>query len=85
MKITVSLVEALPPETVICDVEWISTSGEQMRARVPVITPTEDLPKPTPIEGVAGLLEPPHLPQSIQVEAVLRARKLAEQFIAREF
>lgn len=70
VRITVSLVEVLQPEIVICDVEWLAPTGEQIQAHIRVKASPEELPQPTPIEGVAGLVEPVHLPAAIQIEAL---------------
>jgi hypothetical protein len=84
MKITVSVADVLPPEFVLCDVNWIAPSGEQMTARVRLKADIGSLPRPAPVGGVKGLLEPIHLPPALQVEAVSRARILANQFYNRE-
>ena len=76
--------ETRPPHTAICVVSWANSLNETISVTVHLETMLEDLPAAQPIEREDGLFQPAALPEQRHLEAILRARQLARDFVQLE-
>ena len=79
--VEVRIQETRPPRTAVCVVSWANSLNETIRVTVHLETVLADLPLAEPVEGEDGLFQPAALPEQLHLEAILRARQLARDFV----
>ena len=79
--VEVRIKETRPPRTAVCVVSWTNSLNEAISVTVHLETALEDLPPRQPVEGEEGLFRPAALPEPLHVEAILRARQVARDFV----